>query len=102
MRLVDLAHARSGDKGDIADITVVARDPGTYAHLRALITAEAVAAHFADLAPSTVERFELPRLHALKFVLHDALDGGVTRSLRLDVHGKCLSSCLLEMDVPDV
>jgi hypothetical protein len=99
--LFDLAHARSGDKGDIADITLVARRPADYAVLRLAVTAERVGAHFADLGCSAVERYELPQLHALKFVLHDALGGGVTRSLNLDAHGKCLGSCLLEMEIPD-
>lgn len=103
MLLFDLAHARSGDKGDIADITLVARRPRDYETIRRAVTTERVDAHFADLGCSAVERYELPQLHALKFVLHDALGGGVTRSLNLDAHGKCLGSCLLEMEmeIPD-
>ncbi len=99
--LFDVAHARSGDKGDISDITVVARRPQDYATLCRLVTSERVDAHFADLGCSDIERFELPQLYALKFVLHDALDGGVTSSLNLDAHGKCLGSCLLDMEIPD-
>jgi hypothetical protein len=101
MLLSNVALARSGDKGDTSDITVIARRPEDYATLRRLVTSERVDAHFADLGSSAVERFELPQLHALKFVLHDALDGGVTSSLNLDAHGKCLGSCLLDMEIPD-
>lgn len=101
MRLFDLAHARSGDKGNISDITLVARDQQSYGLLCDLVSAERVGAHFIDLPLEAVERFEVPRLNALKFVLHGALGGGVTESLNLDGHGKCLSSCLLDMEVPD-
>jgi hypothetical protein len=99
--LFDMAHARSGDKGDISDITVVARRSSDYPILCRLVTADRVGAHFADLECSRIERFELPQLLALKFVLHGALGGGVTSSLALDAHGKCFSSCLLDMQVPD-
>jgi hypothetical protein len=99
--LFDVAQARSGDKGDTSDITVIARRPQDYVTVRCLVTSERVEAHFADLGCSAVERFELPQLCALKFVLHDALDGGVTSSLNLDAHGKCLGSCLLDMEIPD-
>jgi hypothetical protein len=100
MRLHQLAHARAGDKGNISDISVIAYKPGDYEFLCEQVTAERVREHFADIARGTVERYELPRLDALKFVLHDALGGGVTRALSLDVHGKSLSSCLLEMELP--
>ncbi len=99
MRLHDLAHARSGDKGNTSDITVVAFDASCYARLVAVLSAASVYEHFRDLGLSSVDRYELPGLHALKFVLHDALAGGVTAGLGLDAHGKCLSSCLLEMSV---
>jgi para-nitrobenzyl esterase len=100
MRLYQLAHARAGDKGNTSDISVIAYDPADYEFLCAQVTAERVAEHFADIARGPVERYELPRLHALKFVLHDALGGGVTRAVNLDAHGKSLSSCLLEMELP--
>lgn len=100
MKLHDLAHARSGDKGDTSDITVIAYRPGDYPFLREHLTADRVHRHFADLSTSAVDRYELPQLHALKFVLHNALDGGVTRTLNLDAHGKTLSSCLLEIELP--
>lgn len=100
MRLHELAHARSGDKGSTADISVIAYDPAHYPHLRTHLTPARVREHFPDLPPGPILRYEVPSLHALKFVLHDALDGGVTRSLSLDAHGKSLATCLLEMDLP--
>lgn len=101
MKLRELAHARTGDKGNTSNISVIAYDPGDFAFLCEYVTAERVKAHFADIARGVVDRYELPGLGALNFVLHDALGGGVTRSLSLDAHGKSLSGCLLEMDVPD-
>ncbi|MFF5307473.1 hypothetical protein ACFY5F_49805 [Streptomyces sp. NPDC013161] len=100
MKLHELAHARSGDKGSTADISVIAYHPAHYPHLRTHLTPDRIRAHFPDLPPGPIDRYEIPSLHALKFVLHSALDGGVTRSLRLDAHGKSLAACLLEMDVP--
>ncbi len=101
MRLHELAHARAGDKGNTSDISVIAYAPGDYEFLRQQVTAERVREHFADIAPGLVRRYELPRLHALKFVLHDALGGGATSTLNLDLHGKSLGSCLLEMELPE-
>ena len=101
MRLRELAHARTGDKGDISSIAVFAYDPGDFAFLAEHVTAAAVAAHFAGFLRGTVERYELPALGALNFVLHGALGGGVTRSLALDAHGKSLSASLLELELPD-
>ena len=101
MRLYQLAHARAGDKGNISDISVIAYVPRDYEFLREHVTAERVREHFADIVRGPVRRYELPQLHALKFVLHDALGGGVTRTVNLDAHGKSLSSCLLEMELPE-
>jgi hypothetical protein len=101
MRLYDLAHARSGDKGTISDISVIAYEPGDYEFLRAHLTAQRVQAYFGDIVRGGVDRYEVPQLCALKFVLHDALEGGVTRTLNLDIHGKTLSSSLLELELPD-
>ena len=101
MRLRELAHARTGDKGDISSISVIAYDPGDFAFLAEHVTAERVASHFGASVGGTVERYELPGLGALNFVMHAALGGGVTRSLALDAHGKSLSCMLLEMEVPD-
>ena len=101
MKLRELAHARTGDKGDTSNISVIAYDQGDFAFLCEHVTADRVKAHFADIVRGEVDRYELPGLGALNFVLHSALGGGVTRSLSLDAHGKSLSSCLLEMEVPD-
>jgi hypothetical protein len=101
MQLRELAHARTGDKGNTSNISVIAYDPGDFAFLCEHVTADRVKAHFADVVHGCVERYELPGLGALNFVLHDTLGGGVTRSLALDAHGKSLSSCLLEMELPD-
>lgn len=100
MRLHEIAHARAGDKDTTSDITVIAYRAEDFELLRREVTAERVREHFADIVRGEVQRFELPRLHALKFVLHNTLDG-VTRSLDLDIHGKSLSSSLLELDVSE-
>lgn len=99
--LRDLAHARSGDKGNISNIAVFAYDPADYPLLALHVTAARVRAHFSDIVHGPVERYEMPGLQALNFVLHGALGGGVTRSLALDAHGKSLSSSLLDMEIPD-
>lgn len=101
MKLHLLAHARTGDKGDTSNISVIAYEPGDYAFLAEHVTAERVRAHLASTVRGTVTRYELPGLGALNFVLEQALGGGVTRSLALDTHGKSLSSSLLELDLPD-
>jgi hypothetical protein len=101
MKLRELAHARTGDKGNVSNISVIAHEPGDYAFLAEHITAERVKAHFSDIVRDRVERYELPGIGALNFVMHAALGGGVTRSLSLDPHGKSLSSSLLEMEIPD-
>lgn len=100
-RLRALAHARTGDKGDTSNISVIAYDPADYAHLVRHVTAERVKAHLSDVVRGTVTRYELPGLGALNFVMEQALGGGVTRSLSLDTHGKSLSSSLLELEVPE-
>lgn len=98
-----LAHARSGDKGDTANVGVIALDPGYYSVLVDQLTTERVAAHFAGICHGAVERYELPNLHALNFLLHRALGGGGTVSLRTDAQGKTLSTAMLrlEIDVPE-
>ena len=101
MKLREIAHARTGDKGDIANISVIAFDPADYPFLAEQVTAERVRVHLAGPANGAVARYELPALGALNFVLYGALGGGVTRSLSLDPHGKSLSSSLLEMELPD-
>jgi hypothetical protein len=98
-QLVELAHARSGDKGDKADLSLFAPDRETYDLLAREVTAERVRAHFAEIITGKVERFEVPNVLALKFVLHGALNGGASRSLRSDALGKSLSSALLRMKI---
>lgn len=100
VRLGDLAHARSGDKGNRANIGVVANDAKAYDWLVDHLTAPVVADYFSDLQVGAVRRYELPNLHALNFVLDDALGGGASRSLRLDSQGKALGVALLELKLP--
>jgi hypothetical protein len=103
VRLVEIAHARSGDKGDTANVGVIARRPEHYALLVRELTVERVAAHFRGMVTGPVERFELPNLRALNFLLHGALGGGGTVSLKTDAQGKTFSTALLrlEIEVPD-
>ncbi|MBM3397205.1 MAG: hypothetical protein FJY28_01010 [Betaproteobacteria bacterium] len=95
MLLRDIAHTRTGDKGNRSTLSVIAYNPKDFALLEQQLTAERVRAHFAGLVNGPVERYDLPQLGALNFVMHNALGGGVTRSLALDAHGKCLSAHLL-------
>jgi hypothetical protein len=97
--LYRLAHGRSGDKGDTVNVGVIARRPEYYDFLRLTLTAERVAGHFEGVIDGSVERFELPNLHALNFLLHGALDGGGTVSLMTDAQGKTFSTALLRMEV---
>jgi hypothetical protein len=99
LALVHLAHARSGDKGDTANVGVIPYDPEDYALLREALTPAAVKAHFGALVRGEVERFELPNLPALNFLLHGALDGGGTVSLMNDAQGKVFSTALLRMEI---
>jgi len=101
MKLRDLAHARTGDKGDTTNISVIAYRPEDWPLIERTVTADRVAAWFGPGAVTSVRRFELPQLHALNFVLHGLLKGGVTRSLALDAHGKCLGLGLLDMPIDD-
>ena len=101
MKLYDIAHARSGDKGAISNISLIAYRPGDYPRLVRHVTAARVRALFAGLITGEVRRYEVPSIEALNFVLHGMADGGVTRTLALDPHGKSLSSALLEMEIPD-
>lgn len=103
VRLVDIAHARSGDKGDTANVGVIAMRSEWYPLLARELTRERVAAHFRGMITGDVARFELPNLDALNFLLHGALGGGGTLSLKTDAQGKVYSTALLRMvfDVPD-
>ncbi|AKE60420.1 TPA: hypothetical protein N2R15_001807 [Citrobacter amalonaticus] len=99
MKLREIAHSRTGDKGNISNISLIAWRPEDYATLAEQVTAEKVKAWFGDIVQGEVIRYELPELGALNFVMHKALGGGVTRSLALDMHGKGLSSALLDMPI---
>jgi hypothetical protein len=103
VRLVDIAHARSGDKGDTANVGVIALRSAWYPVIARELTRERVARHFAGMIEGEVERYELPNLDALNFLLHGALGGGGTLSLKTDAQGKVFSTALLRMvlDVPD-
>jgi hypothetical protein len=97
MLLRDIAHTRTGDKGNRSTLSVIAYDPKDFALLEKTLTAERVQQHYAGIVHGPVERYSLPQLGALNFVMHQALGGGVTRSLALDAHGKCLSAKLLSL-----
>ncbi len=99
IQLLEIAHARSGDKGDTANIGLIARKPEFYPVLVNEVTAERVKKHFTGICKGEVERFELPNLLALNFLLHQSLGGGGTVSLKTDPQGKTLSSALLRMEV---
>lgn len=99
MKLLDIAHSRTGDKGNISNISLIAYDEKDYKLLKEKITAEKVKRYFSDIVKGEVIRYELDNLCALNFVMHEALGGGVTRSLAIDKHGKSLSSALLEMEI---
>jgi hypothetical protein len=100
-RLYDLAYGRSGDKGNIANISVIARTSPAYAEIKAKLTAERVKAHLGDLVKGEVIRYEVDNIEALNFVCHQALDGGATRSLRIDQLGKSLAGAVLYMEWED-
>ena len=99
MKLRDVAHSRTGDKGNTSNISVIAYRAEDFPLICKLVTEERVQTQLAGLNPARVTRYELPKLGALNFVTAGALDGGVTRSLALDAHGKALSSILLDMDL---
>ena len=103
IQLRRIAHARSGDKGNIANIGLIALRPEYYPVLVEQVTPERVKEHFREICLGAVERFEIPNLHALNFLLHDSLDGGGTLSLRTAAQGKTYSGALLrmEIDVPE-
>jgi hypothetical protein len=103
VRLLDIAHARSGDKGDTANVGLIALKPEWYPILAKYVTLERVEQHFRGVITGDVERFELPNLKALNFLLHGALDGGGTLSLKTDAQGKVFSTAMLRLvlDVPD-
>ena len=99
MKLYDIAHSRTGDKGNHSNISLIPYDPVHFTRLVECVTEEAVAKWFELRKPTKVTRYLLPNLPAINFVLEDVLDGGVNQSLNLDTHGKSLSSFLLEMPI---
>ena len=99
VKLLQLAHARSGDKGDTANVGLIALKPEYYPMLVEEVTAERVKEHFKGICFGDVERFEVPNLHALNFLLHESLDGGGTLSLKTDAQGKTYSAALLRMEI---
>ncbi|MEP6831896.1 MAG: hypothetical protein ABJB74_00825 [Gemmatimonas sp.] len=103
IRLLDIAHARSGDKGDTANVGLIAIKTEWYPVLVKYVTQARVTEHFKGMITGSVERFELPNLKALNFLLHGALDGGGTLSLKTDAQGKVYSTALLRLvlDIPD-
>ena len=99
VQLVRIAHARSGDKGDTANVGLIALRPEFYPVIEQQVTADIVKKHFEGICLGTVERFELPNIGALNFLLHESLDGGGTLSLKADAQGKTYSAALLRMEI---
>ena len=99
MKLYELAHSRTGDKGNISNVSLIAYDPADYEMLKEKATPERVKEHFKGMVKGDVVRYELPNIYALNFVMQAALGGGVTRSLSVDMHGKGFSSYLLDMEI---
>ena len=97
----DIAHARAGDKGNTSNVSVWAYDPDDFALLKRCLTAERIKRAFPDLIRGDVERYVVEHLHGLNFVMHDALEGGVNRSLNLDSHGKSWSSLILGLELEE-
>ena len=100
MKLGEIAHSRSGDKGDTVNISVIAFHPDQYPLLEKHVTAERVRERFREIVRGDVVRYELPNIGALNFVMRRALGGGVTRTLAIDIHGKSLSAAMLDLEIP--
>ncbi|MFQ5720693.1 MAG: hypothetical protein ACE5IK_14230 [Acidobacteriota bacterium] len=103
VRLHRIAHARSGDKGDASNVGLIAYDDASFAVIKQQVTTEAVKRHFGEIVRGEVDRYEVPNLRALNFILHDSLGGGGSASLRTDAQGKTHAMALLmmEVEVPD-
>jgi hypothetical protein len=99
IKLLDIAHGRSGDKGDAANVGIIAYNDENYEIIKKYLTIEKVKNHFSGICLGKVERFELPNLRALNFILHNALGGGGTVSLKHDAQGKTLAAALLRMEI---
>ena len=99
IKLIDIAHGRSGDKGDAANIGIIAYDDKGYEIINKHLTAEKVKKHFSGICKGNVDRYELPNIRALNFMLHNTLGGGGTVSLKHDAQGKTLAAALLRMEL---
>jgi len=99
IKLFEIAHGRSGDKGDAGNVGIIARKPEFYPIISKILTVERVKKHFEGICKGKVERFELPNIGALNFLLHESLGGGGTVSLKLDAQGKTLAAAMLKMDI---
>lgn len=99
MKLKEIAHSRTGDKGNISVISVIAYKDEDYAYIKEHVTVEKLKDYFQDIVHGSITRYEIESISALNFVMEDALGGGVTRSLAIDMHGKTLGSALLEMEI---
>jgi hypothetical protein len=99
IKLIDIAHGRSGDKGDAANIGIIAYDENGYDIIKKHLTAEKVKKHFTGICKGNVDRYELPNIRALNFMLHNTLGGGGTVSLKHDAQGKTLAAALLRMEL---
>lgn len=101
MKLREIAHSRTGDKGNTSNISVIAYKPEDFDFIKQHVTAERVKEHFAEIVQGEVVRYEMPNVGALNFVMYQALGGGVTRTLALDIHGKSLSSAMMNLEIPE-
>lgn len=99
VKLKDIAHGRSGDKSDTSNLCIFAREPKYYEAMKEQLTPEAVKEHFKGIVKGDVIRYDIPQLYGFNFVLHHALDGGATRSLKLDTLGKTMEAAFLRMDI---
>ncbi len=99
IKLIDIAHGRSGDKGDAANIGIIAYDDKGYEIIKKHLTAEKVKKHFSGICKGNVDRYELPNIRALNFMMHNTLGGGGTVSLKHDAQGKTLAAALLRMEL---
>lgn len=99
MKLREITHSRTGDKGNTSNISLICYDEKNYELIKERVTAQRVKEYFADIVQGEVVRYEMPNIAALNFVMYQALGGGVTRTLSLDIHGKSLGSALMNMDI---
>lgn len=99
MKLREIAHSRTGDKGNTSNISLICYDEKDYELIKERVTAQKVKEYFSDIVQGEVVRYEMPNIAALNFVMYQALGGGVTRTLALDIHGKSLGSALMNMEI---